>query len=158
MANTLVSQLITLLEGAFQGKDWNSLLTNLEAVTPADWRWVPPGGRRSICDIVGHVGACKYMYHSNAFGDQTLTWDHPLVMGQGALETKETAIEWLRAGHERLRGSIAALEDGELEKPRLHHSRGLQETRWIIGVMIEHDLYHAGEINYIRALHQGNDE
>ena len=25
-------------------------------------------------------------------------------------------------------------------------------------VMIEHDLYHAGEINHIRALHQQNDD
>jgi hypothetical protein len=29
----------------------------------------------------------------------------------------------------------------------------LKETRWII----QHDLYHAGEINHIRALHQQND-
>ena len=33
----------------------------------------------------------------------------------------------------------------------------MKESRWIIAVMIEHDLYHAGEINHIRALRQGND-
>jgi hypothetical protein len=33
----------------------------------------------------------------------------------------------------------------------------LKETRWIIAVMIEHDPYHAGEINHLRALHQQND-
>jgi hypothetical protein len=31
------------------------------------------------------------------------------------------------------------------------------ETRWIIKSMIEHDLYHAGEINRMRALRQEND-
>jgi len=31
------------------------------------------------------------------------------------------------------------------------------ETRWIIAVMIEHDLYHAGEINHIRSLFEGED-
>jgi hypothetical protein len=29
--------------------------------------------------------------------------------------------------------------------------------RWFIGVMIQHYAYHAGEINHIRALHQGDD-
>jgi hypothetical protein len=33
----------------------------------------------------------------------------------------------------------------------------LHETRWFIVTMIEHNLYHAGEINHIRALSQGND-
>jgi hypothetical protein len=32
-----------------------------------------------------------------------------------------------------------------------------KETRWIITAMIQHDLYHAGEINHLRALIQGTD-
>ncbi len=31
------------------------------------------------------------------------------------------------------------------------------ETRWIISEIIEHDLYHAGEINHLRAVLQGDD-
>jgi hypothetical protein len=33
----------------------------------------------------------------------------------------------------------------------------MKETRWIIKSMIERDLYHAGEINRMRALRQRND-
>jgi len=33
----------------------------------------------------------------------------------------------------------------------------LKETRWIINMIIQHDLYHAGEINHLRVLHQQND-
>ena len=33
----------------------------------------------------------------------------------------------------------------------------MMETRWLISAMIEHDLYHSGEINHVRALLQGND-
>jgi hypothetical protein len=33
----------------------------------------------------------------------------------------------------------------------------LKVTRWIIAVTIEHDPYHAGEIDHLRALHQQND-
>jgi hypothetical protein len=31
------------------------------------------------------------------------------------------------------------------------------ERRFLIRTVIEHDLYHAGEINHIRALAQGDD-
>ncbi len=63
----------------------------------------------------------------------------------------------LREGQERLRGSIAALDDSELLVPRLTNWGEWKDTRWIIGVMIEHDLYHAGEINHIRSPHQRSD-
>jgi len=34
----------------------------------------------------------------------------------------------------------------------------LKETRWIIAVMIEYDLYHVGEINHIRSLRHRTDQ
>ena len=158
MAAERVSELLDLVEEAFQGPRWHSLLTNLASVAPADWLWVAPGGRRSIRDISAHVGACKFMYDNLAFGDGQFTWEDPPVAGGDALATIPTAIEWLREGHERLHRSIAALDDDELLRPRPHHSGTPWETRSIIRTMIEHDLYHAGEINYIRALRQQNDE
>ena len=158
MTTTAVAELLYLFDEAFEGKDWASLLTNLGSVTHADWLWVPPGGRRSICDIVQHVGGCKFLYHNQAFGDGLLAWEDPLIQGAGALATMPAAIEWLREGHARLRQSFATLDDGELRRLRPHHSGKPKETRWIITMMIQHDTYHAGEINYIRALHQQNDE
>ena len=159
MSKQLIHQLLTLLDQGFDGPDWHSLLGNLKAVTPDDWLWVPPGGRRSIRDIVQHVDGAKYMYHSNAFGDRSLTWESPLVLGAGRLATIPEASAWLREGHARRHDAIAALEDdAELARPRAHHSRQGVETRWIILVMLQHDLYHAGEINHIRALKQGDDE
>jgi hypothetical protein len=157
MTAVRVSELVDLLDEAFEGTRWHSLLRNLESVTPADWLWVAPGGRRSIRDIVAHVGGCKFMYQDQAFGDGQFTWDDHPVAGGEALDTEPSAVEWLREGHQRLRDSVAALDDDELLRPRGHHSGTPRETRWIIATMIEHDLYHAGEINYIRALHQQND-
>src|SRR5215472_1379608 len=157
MTTPAVSQLVYLLDEAFQGTDWHSLLGNLHSVTPEDWLWVPPGGQRSIRDIAGHVGSCKLMYQNHAFGDALLTWDDPQVSGRDALSTIEQATSWLREGQERLRASITALDDAELLRPRMTNWGELKETRWIIAVMIQHDLYHAGEINHLRALHQHND-
>jgi hypothetical protein len=158
MTSDRVSELLDLLDEAFQGPRWHALLTNLETVAPADWLWVAPGARRSIRDIVAHVGGCKFMYQNQAFGDGAYTWDAPPVAGGDALATIPAAITWLRDGHERLRQSVAALDDDDLPRLRGHHSGTPQETRWIIKTMIEHDLYHSGEINYIRALRQQNDE
>jgi hypothetical protein len=126
-------------------------------VTPEDWLWIPPGGNRTIRDIVQHVGGCRLMYHDHAFAGATLTWDDPLVEGTGTLADVTSAIAWLRAGHERLRRAVAALNDAELPRPRMSNWGEPKETRWIIVAMIEHDLYHAGEINHLRSLHHGAD-
>lgn len=150
-------ELLYLIDEAFDGTAWHSLLGNLRSVAPEDWTWLPAGGHRSIRDLVQHVGGCKYMYENHAFGDASLTWDHPLVDGEGVLTSLETVMPWLREGQERLRQSIAGLSDAELLRPRRTNWGELKETRWIIGVMIEHDLYHAGEINHIRSLRQRTD-
>ena len=152
-----VSQLLYLLDEAFEGPAWHSLLGNLSSLTPEDWQWVPPGGQRAIRDIVQHVGGCKFMYHNHAFGDAQLTWDDPRVAGGDALTTVASAIGWLREGQERLRRGIADLDDEDLLLPRMTNWGEPKETRWIIAVMIQHDLYHAGEINHIRSLQQQHD-
>jgi len=157
MTAPAVSQLVYLLDEAFQGTDWHSLLENLHSVTPEDWLWVPSGGQRSIRDIIQHVGGCKFMYHNHTFGDAQLTWDDPLVEGRDTLSTIAEATLWLREGHARLRESIAVLSDAELLRPRMTSWDELKETRWIITMITQHDLYHAGEINHLRALHQQND-
>ncbi len=153
-----VSQILYLLDRAFDGTEWHSLLGNLQPVTPEDWLWVPPDGRRSIRDIVEHVSAAKFIYQHHAFGEATLHWDDPILVGGERLSTIPSAIEWLRENHARLRQSIADLDDTELLRPRPNFRGQLKETRWLIATMIEHDLYHAGEINHIRCLHQQNDE
>ncbi len=159
MPTTQLAQLLDLLDDAFAGPDWESLLGNLKPVTIEDWLWAPPGGRRCIRDIVQHVGGCKYAYHNRAFGNGSLGWHDPLVLGEGQLDSLDDARAWLAAGHVRLRDAIAGLgDDAELDVLRNHHSRGPVPTRWIITTLMQHDLYHAGEINLLRALHQGNDE
>ena len=157
MATAAVDQLLYLVDEAFEGEDWHSLLGNLRDVAPEEWRWVPPGGQRSIRDLVQHVGSCKLMYDNHAFGDATLDWEQPLVAGDGNLADAASAIVWLREGHARLRRSIADLDDAELLRPRRTNWGELKETRWIVAVMIQHDLYHAGEINHLRSLYRRDD-
>lgn len=112
--------------------------------------------------MVAHVGACKYMYDNHAFGDAALEWDQPLTSERRLSSPTPAALDelmaWLDDAQRRLRASVDALaDDAELLKPRRTNWGEMKETRWIIKSMIEHDLYHAGEINRMRALRQRND-
>jgi uncharacterized damage-inducible protein DinB len=67
-------------------------------------------------------------------------------------------IEWLRDGQRIFRDGVAALsDDSELAHERGTHWGARVPTERIIRIMIEHDIYHAGEINHLRALIQGTD-
>jgi hypothetical protein len=153
-----VDLLLYLMDEAFEREVGHSILGNLSTVTEDDWLWQPPGGHRLIADIVGHVGACKYMYDNHAFGDAAMTWEDPLfAQPPDRQRTLSDTIQWLREGHGLLREHVQALDDDDLPKLQRTNWGELKETRWIISVMIQHDIYHAGEINHIRALCQDND-
>ena len=168
MERAAVEQLLYLMDQAFEGRDEECLLTNLRSVSGADWAVVPPGASRSIRQIVAHIGACKYMYDNHGFGDGSMTWEDPagdLGVSMEDLQSRQldpeppmaAVIEWLREGHRRLRDHVAALDDSELLAPRRPPEGDPRETRWIVANMVRHDDYHAGEINHLRALMQGND-
>lgn len=164
MSRIAVEQLLYLMDDAFEGAgiestgESQSLLANLRTVTEDAWVWVPPGGHRTIAEIVGHVGACKYMYDDHAFGDARMDWSEAIPPPASATESAIAgSLAWLRSGQRQLRRHVSALDDAELLRPRRTNWGELKETRWLIAVMIEHDLYHAGEINHIRALRQDND-
>jgi hypothetical protein len=168
MARVAVEQLLYLMDEAFDGQDEEDLLGNLRSVTEADWAAVPPRGARSIRHIVGHIGACKYMYDNHAFGDARMTWDDPagdLGVSMEDLQSRtldpepsvDAVVEWLHEGHRRLCEHVASLDDTQLSRPRRVNWGETRDTHWIIANMIRHDDYHAGEINHIRALMQGND-
>ena len=71
---TAISQLLYLLDDAFEGTPRVSLLGNLKTLEAEDWLWVPHGGQRSVRDIVQHVGGCKFMYDDYAFGEGATAW------------------------------------------------------------------------------------
>jgi uncharacterized damage-inducible protein DinB len=162
MARAGIEQYLYLMDAAFAGPDSHSLLNNVRALEADDWLWLPPDGARTVAEMVAHVGACKYMYENYAFGDAALQWGQPLTNERRLAAAEPSAIEeliaWLDESQRRLRASVDALtDDAELVRERNTNWGEMKETRWIIKSMIEHDLYHAGEINRMRALRQRND-
>jgi len=160
MPRATVEQVLYQIDQAFDASEQDhSLLANLRSVPDDGWLWVPSGGARSIFEIVRHVGECKFVYENHAFGDASMRWDRPGTVPTVGSETPRPAvIEWLSEGQHRWRASIANLDDdGQLLRLRRANWGREYETRWLVNVLIQHDLYHAGEINHIRALLQRSD-
>ena len=153
-----IDELLLLMDRAFAESE-HSLLENLRSVREESWAQIPEGGKRSIQNIVAHVGMFKFMYANHGFDTGDLDYgEPPATPAPERLASVEVAIEYLREGHEYLAGLIRGLEDdSELEALRKAHWGGLVPTRHIIVTMIEHDLYHAGEVNRARALLQNDD-
>lgn len=162
VARAALDEYLYLLDAAFSGEDWHSLKSNLKGIAPEDWLWLPSDGARPIAEMVSHVAACKNMYGNHAFDDATMTWEDPLaeqkLLKEASREGIDRLMRFLENAHARLRAQIDALsDDAELARPRRTNWGDMAETRWIIKATIEHDLYHAGEINRMRALRQAND-
>lgn len=159
MSRSGIETLLQLMEMAFgkpgvEEDESQALLPNLASVPEPIWRALPNGAARSIESIVLHVGSCKVMYADYAFRDGTLFWDQPAVQpwaeGQAPMVD---AIPWLVDVHAQLVSHVSALaDDAELEVPRRTNWGDEWRTRSIIGAMITHDAYHAGEINHLRSL------
>lgn len=156
-----IDTLVWLIEEAFQGDPSHSLLANLHDLRDSDWTTLPAGAGRSIADVLEHVGWSKWMYEDYAFGSATLRGDQPPLIPPEGARSRPSAelLAWLTEGHNRWLASVRALSnDAELGVERLTNWGERLPTRVIIRMMIAHDIYHAGEINHIRALLHGTDK
>jgi uncharacterized damage-inducible protein DinB len=150
------------LEAAYRLDPFHALRRNVESVRAEEWE-VPPEtwsvdefGTRpelSIRDLVLHVAGAKHMYADRAFGDATLEWD--TIKLPASLEM-DPVLAWLDEGHRALADGLAALaDDEELAAERSFPWRTPGRRDQLLGIVINHDLYHSGEINRQRALIRG---
>jgi uncharacterized damage-inducible protein DinB len=153
-STAVITQLLAMLDSAFEGSRWQSVIGNLEAVPEDAWKRAPGGEARAIADLAMHLAYNAFGTQARAFGggcdEAELT-----RLATAAFATREGTMAFLREHHARLRASIAALTDEDLDTERMTHL-GPRPTPEIIAGVIEHDLYHAGEINAVRALFQGD--
>lgn len=159
-SRTALETLIWLIEDAFDGDPSHSLIANLKDLREENWTARPARSGRSIADILEHVGWSKWMYEDYAFGSASMRGDQPPLIPAGGARSRprEELLAWLKEGHQRWLGSVRALtDDTELDRERLTNWGEKLSTRTIIRIMIAHDLYHAGEINHLRALIQSTD-
>ena len=158
MARPRIDEIILLMDRAFAGNE-HSLIENIRTVREESRNALPQGARRSIREITLHVGMFKFMYANPAFRGADFDYsDPPASPASDRLNTPGAAIQWLHEAHNYLMGCVRELEsDSELDVLRKAHWGEQAPTRHVVVTMLEHDLYHAGEINRTRALLQADD-
>jgi len=154
MARNEVGRLEALLRRSFDGENTQSLIGNLAKVRAEDWDWVPPSGERSIRRIFEHAAIAKHIYAKFLFSNERPAWS--AVAAQRPAEI-EALVAWARAGHAAFMAGMSGLQDGDLATVTTKWHGARDTTAEVISVMIQHDCYHAGEINHIRALRQRDD-
>ena len=71
---------------------------------------LPPGGGRTLRDLIVHCASVKRMHVNHAFGEGTLTW-WTTWNGEGPMEEAnlEALTWWLREGHAEAQEAVAEL-------------------------------------------------
>ena len=139
------------LKLAFEGGAWHGpgVLETLEGVNAKRAAAHPLAGAHSIWQLVVHIAAWEDACRRRLGGDRadlTTDEDWPPINDTSEAAwaiTKSALIE----GHHRLRESIALLTEARLDEPIVENMSSVYVT--IHGV-IQHDLYHAGQIAILK--------
>jgi uncharacterized damage-inducible protein DinB len=153
--------LLDRLADAWEGSQWHSFRRALEGLTDEEAAWKPlqykspePWGfSGSILDILLHVTIDTLMMPNQVFGDRTLTAEAIWERFQAQGGDLAAACALLEEGYEATYKALAQLTDRDLEQ-----KTGTQKERSLESLFIEaieHYLYHAGQIHYIRCLWEG---
>lgn len=152
-----------LLQRSFEpvaGDEWSrehSLLGNLATVRETEFDRLPGHGVRTVRDIAHHVGGSYRVYANQGWGDGALHYDRPGLLpspqaSQGSLEL------WLRSAFTEFIAALGSVtDDADLAALRQLPWGDRRPAGDIARAMLQHTLYHAGEINHLRALLQGDD-
>ncbi|MFX0182908.1 MAG: DinB family protein [Candidatus Hodarchaeota archaeon] len=97
---------------------------------------------------VVHLAQCKLMYDEYAFREGTLNWND--------LECPEWphCVDYLKKAQTRLMASIQIQTDNQLEEFVPTNWGDVWPVKQIIYAMIQHDIYHFGQINTIWSLYK----
>lgn len=152
-----IQLLRTLQARAFRESRWHSLLGALERVTDEQFSHVPefhkgfPWMDGSIRSIVYHVAGDTLVQCSAAFGDGSVTWDTLKI----PKESREQMIESLTRSHEVVARHLESESEATLDR-KVKNNLGEEMTAEEMYIMlIEHDLYHAGQIRIMRNILDG---
>ena len=139
------------LQRAFEGEAWHgpAVLELLRDVTAQQAAARPIADAHSIWELVLHIAAWENAGRRRLEGDRAELPDEenfPPVNDTSEAAWQRTIAE-LKIGHSKLCDAIAGLEESSLDEPILDGMRSVYIT--LHGV-IQHDLYHAGQIALLK--------
>lgn len=134
---------------------------NVAGITRQEALFVAPGGYRSSLGKLKHMAGWSHVYHSYAFDPQPKHWrwvDWP----RGLRDTVDTSqayldevVAWFDEAHRLWLASLAQLNDADVDAPRRLHWGDTAPLFVIVGMIANHHVYHAGEINQLLSIRRG---
>jgi hypothetical protein len=163
VARIAIELYLRSFNAAYRDDRFHAFRGNLASATPAEWDVRPLEWSTevfgtqpdlSLCDIAHHVGGAMVMYTDRAFGESRLEWGD--IHGPFGRDM-EAVLGWLDRVQAEFAAGIAALsDDAELAEMRQAPWRAVLRRDQLIGLMINHQLYHSGEVNRQRSLIRGS--
>ncbi len=151
-----ISLLLSILDEAYEKQAWHgpNLRGALRGVTASEAAWRPGPGRHNIWELVLHAAYWKYAVRRRLLGEKRGSFP---LSGSNWFESPGTADEtaWkahlalLKSMHAGLRAAVAEF-DANLLEARTPGSK-TTNVRTIYGIAA-HDLYHAGQIQFLKRL------
>jgi len=139
------------LKRAFEGGAWHgpAVLEILKGVTAAQAAARPFPNAHNIWELVLHIAAWEEACRRRLEGDRAELSDSEDWRNMAA--TDEAAWEQVKSllieGHHRLRAAIVKADESKLDEPILP---GMPSTYVTLHGVIQHDLYHAGQIAILK--------
>jgi uncharacterized damage-inducible protein DinB len=146
-----IDRIVDQLKRAYEGEAWHgpSLKEILADVTAERAARQPIAGAHSIWEIVLHIAAWEGAVRSRLEGDyvqEPAEGDWPAVEDTGEAAWEAT-LAHLESVHMRLRDTIARLDSERLFQAL---AEGKPSAYFTIHGVIQHDLYHAGQIALLK--------
>lgn len=149
------------LDAAFRGSRHHSLLRAVRGVTADDARWAPPQHRGfphadgSILNLLYHAGGDKHVLVGTAFGDGSVGWNGIRDRFVGLGGDLGAAMRLAQEGHAAVLAALERWPADALDSARPYYGGQTMPASEVFELMAEHDLYHAGQIVYVRCLLDG---
>jgi len=148
-----IERILDQLKRAYEGNAWHgpSVREVLDGITAAQAHARPLQNAHSIWELVHHIAVWENVGRRRLEGDRAEIDISSPQDWPPADDTSEAAWEQAKAaldrGHESLCAAIARLDDSRLDEPILE---GLSTAYVTLHGVIQHDLYHAGQIAMLK--------
>jgi len=153
-----VAPYLDAIDLAYDRQSWHgtNLRGSLRGVTAGQAAWRPARGRHNIWELAVHAAYWKYAVlrrltgaKRGSFALEGSNWFARPVQPTDAAWKADLAL--LERTHRELRAAVAALPAARLRA----RVQGKRTAAWLLAGIAAHDLYHAGQIQLIKRLRQG---
>ncbi|MFN4218162.1 MAG: DinB family protein [Candidatus Bipolaricaulia bacterium] len=161
MSTQLVAHLQQQFEAAYRESRWHSLKAAMKGLQPDEATWQPPHykgfswAHGSIVEILFHVAGDTLYQLDYAFGKRMLTWDALQERFRRDGGDLQAAQKLLDESFSVLQEYLKDLSDADLARSYTAPDKTQKTVGELLQMLLEHWLYHAGQIVYVRCLWAG---